>query len=170
MGHRLSRSRQRPSPRRHESLENPGPCREFHHRLRSKGKHLHYANGVGKHQCLGRYQVVQSAAVLYILSLEGPPLQHRKHSRTDAAVNHGVHTRNSPPRTQPLFPTKAKNSSRVCLFSRNAPNIALVTACPCCFSTPRICMHKCRASIITPTPCGAILSSSARAIWLVMRS
>src|SRR6266481_1589776 len=74
------------------------------------------------------------------------------------------------PRTQPLFPTKAKNSSRVCLFSRNAPSIALVTACPCCFSTPRICMHKCRASTITPTPCGAIFSSIALAIWLVIRT
>src|SRR5712671_7663595 len=169
MGHRLSRTRQRSRPRRHESLEDLSPCREFHHRLRSKGKHLHPANGVGKHQRLGRYQVVWSAAVLCTLSLEGPPLSQLKtryrcsrRSRSVAVAQHF-----SP---QPLFPTKAKNSSRVCLFSRNAPSIALVTACPCCFSTPRICMHKCRASIITPTPCGAILSSSARAIWLVMRS
>jgi hypothetical protein len=48
--------------------------------------------------------------------------------------------------------TSDRNSSRVCLLLRNSPSIALVTACPCCFSTPRICMHRCRASMITPTP------------------
>src|SRR5438876_725948 len=74
MGHRLSRSRQRSSPRRHESLENLSPRREFHHRLRSKGKRLHPANGVGKHQRLGRHQVILSAAVL-------PPLSRIKIGR-----------------------------------------------------------------------------------------
>src|SRR6266404_3207114 len=83
MGHRLSRPRQRSSPRRHESLENLSPRREFHHRLRSKGKHLHYANGVGKHHRLGRHQIVWSAAVL-------PPLSKRKQSRADAAVNYSL--------------------------------------------------------------------------------
>src|SRR5258708_27736565 len=81
MGHCLSRPRQRSSPHRHESLENLSPRREFHHRLRSKGKHLHYANGVGKHQRLSRHQIVWSAAVLYILSLEGPPLSRIKIGR-----------------------------------------------------------------------------------------
>src|SRR5882724_1067566 len=66
--------------------------------------------------------------------------------------------------------TSDRNSSRVCLLLRNSPSIALVTACPCCFSTPRICIHRCRASMITPTPCGAIFSSIALAIWLVIRS
>ena len=32
--------------------------------------------------------------------------------------------------------------------------LALVTAAECCFSTPRITMHKCLASITTPTPSG----------------
>src|ERR1700688_65486 len=68
------------------------------------------------------------------------------------------------------FLASDKNSSRVSLLWRNAPSIALVTACPCCFSTPRICMHKCRASTITPTPSGLIFSSMAWAIWLVKRS
>src|SRR6266403_5363475 len=90
MGHRLSRPRQRSSPHRHEGLENLSPRREFHHRLRSKRKHLHDANGVGKHQRLGRHQIVWSAAVLCTLSLEGPPLSQRKQSRADAAVNHGL--------------------------------------------------------------------------------
>jgi len=31
-----------------------------------------------------------------------------------------------------------------------------VTAAECCFSTPRIIMHKCRASITTPTPWGSM--------------
>src|SRR5882762_4601569 len=78
MGHRLSRSRQRSSPHRHESLENLSPRREFHHSLRSKRKHLHPANGVGKHQRLGRHQVVWNAAVLCTLILEGPPLSQLK--------------------------------------------------------------------------------------------
>src|SRR6266853_760906 len=78
MGHRLSRPRQRSSPRRHESLENLSPRREFHHRLRSKRKHVHDANGVGKHHRLSRHKVIWSAAVLSTLSLEGPPLSQLK--------------------------------------------------------------------------------------------
>src|SRR6266852_297241 len=159
MGHRLSRSRQRSSPRRHEGLENFRAGREFHHRLRSKGKHLHPANGVGKHQRLSRHQVVPAEVKQ---SKVGQPFL--------AVLTLFLGVRRCRLSCQPLFPTNAKNSSRVCLFSRKAPSIALVTACPCCFSTPRICIHKCRASMITPTPCGAILSSSARAIWLVKRS
>ena len=48
--------------------------------------------------------------------------------------------------------TSERNSSRVCLLSRKTPSIALVTAAECCFSTPRITMHRWRASMITPTP------------------
>ena len=36
--------------------------------------------------------------------------------------------------------------------------MALVTVDECCFSMPRIIMHKCFASITTPTPCGAMAS------------
>ena len=43
-------------------------------------------------------------------------------------------------------------------FVRKAPSIALVTAKEFCFSTPRIDMHRCVASITTATPSGAIFS------------
>jgi hypothetical protein len=48
-----------------------------------------------------------------------------------------------------------RNSSRVSLFVRKAPSIALVTVPECCFSTPRIIMQKCCASAMTPTPIGS---------------
>lgn len=54
--------------------------------------------------------------------------------------------------------TSDRNSSRVSFRSRKAPNIALVVAPECCFSTPRIIMQKCRASQITPTPTGSVTS------------
>ena len=53
--------------------------------------------------------------------------------------------------------TSVRNSARVS-FCRKQPTMALVTVDECCFSMPRIIMHRCRASITTPTPCGAIAS------------
>src|SRR5581483_10172850 len=50
--------------------------------------------------------------------------------------------------------TSESSSFRVSLLSRKAPNIALVTAPECCFSTPRIIMQKCLASQMTATPLG----------------
>src|SRR4029077_10021207 len=40
----------------------------------------------------------------------------------------------------------------------------------CCFSTPRIIMHRCLASTTTPTPCGLIALSITSAICVVRRS
>ena len=51
----------------------------------------------------------------------------------------------------------SRNSIRVRALSRNAPSIALVTANEFCFSTPRIDMQRCVASMTTATPSGAIL-------------
>src|SRR5258707_1082589 len=48
------------------------------------------------------------------------------------------------------------DSPRVSSSLRKHPSIELVTAAECCFSTPRIIMQRCRASITTPTPCGSI--------------
>ena len=48
--------------------------------------------------------------------------------------------------------------------------MALVTAHEFCFSTPRIDMQRCVASITTATPIGAILSRIVSAICLVSRS
>src|SRR6266550_5256339 len=83
-------------------------------------------------------------------------------------------THNLSPTTCYLLPhfsrIKERNSSRVCTFSRNAPSMALVTVCEFCFSTPRITMHRCRASTTTPTPNGAIFCWMALAIWFVRRS
>ena len=36
--------------------------------------------------------------------------------------------------------------------------MALVTVFEFCFSTPRIIMHRCAASMTTPTPCGSSTS------------
>jgi len=49
-----------------------------------------------------------------------------------------------------------RNSVRVSCSSRKQPSIDEVTAAECCFSTPRIIMHRWRASITTPTPWGSI--------------
>ena len=59
---------------------------------------------------------------------------------------------------------------RVRALSRNAPSIELVTANEFCFSTPRIDMHRCVASMTTATPSGPIFSRMVSAIWLVSRS
>jgi len=40
----------------------------------------------------------------------------------------------------------------------------------CCFSTPRIIMHRCLASTTTPTPCGLMALPIASAICVVRRS
>ena len=64
----------------------------------------------------------------------------------------------------------ARNSSRVGWRSRNAPSMQDVTATEFCFSTPRIIMQKCTASITTPTPRGWIASWIVSAIWTVSRS
>ncbi len=47
---------------------------------------------------------------------------------------------------------KFKNSCRVLISRRKRPNITEVVICEFCFSTPRIFIHRCSASIITPTP------------------
>src|SRR3984885_4238993 len=70
---------------------------------------------------------------------------------------------------EPGCRTSDKNSVRVS-FSRKQPTIAEVTVDEFCFSIPRIIMHKCRASITTPTPCGWIASSIESAICRVNRS
>ena len=62
------------------------------------------------------------------------------------------------------------NSARVSAFSRKAPSMAEVTALEFCFSTPRISMHMCIASITTATPRGCSTSLSVCAIWVVSRS
>jgi len=54
--------------------------------------------------------------------------------------------------------TSARNSSRVCLFSRKSPSMALVVVVEFCFSTPRMTMQRCRASMMTPTPAGSSFS------------
>ena len=59
---------------------------------------------------------------------------------------------------------------RVRALLRNAPSMALVTAKEFCFSTPRIDMQRCVASMTTATPSGAIFSRMVSAIWFVSRS
>ena len=55
---------------------------------------------------------------------------------------------------------------RVRALSRKVPSMALVTAHEFCFSTPRIDMQRCVASITTATPSGEIFSQIVSAIWL----
>src|SRR3989338_5473564 len=62
------------------------------------------------------------------------------------------------------------NSMRVLRSVRNAPSIVLVTQVAFCFSTPRMAMQRCRASMITATPKGSSASFRQLAIWLVSRS
>lgn len=49
---------------------------------------------------------------------------------------------------------RVRNSLRVLTSSRKTPSMALVVATEFCFSTPRIIMQRCRASMTTPTPSG----------------
>jgi hypothetical protein len=53
--------------------------------------------------------------------------------------------------------TRERNSARVFCWWKT-PTIAEVTVDECCFSTPRIIMQRCLASITTPTPWGSIAS------------
>ena len=53
---------------------------------------------------------------------------------------------------------RVRNSVRVRASSRNVPSIALVTADDCCFSTPRIAMHRWVPSMTTATPSGSMAS------------
>src|SRR6266404_1425507 len=59
------------------------------------------------------------------------------------------------------LPIRARNSSRVAVDSRNVPSTDEVIITEFCFSTPRIIMHKWRASIITPTPLASIDSMTS---------
>src|SRR5215469_5528872 len=140
VGHGLSRRERGLGSSGYASFEPVLAGRKLHHRVRPKQLGLHNAYGLGDHARLSEYRTEIGRVV----------------------SSSGDHAR--------LPRTRDKNSSRVCLLLRNSPSIALVTACPCCFSTPRICMHRCRASMITPTPSGLIFSEIASAIWLVMRS
>ena len=56
------------------------------------------------------------------------------------------------------YPNKEKNSVRVAWLLRKVPNMAEVFIEEFCFSTPRIIIHMCLASIITPTPCAFVTS------------
>src|SRR5262249_34312182 len=58
----------------------------------------------------------------------------------------------------------SRNSIRVRASSWKTPSIALVTATEFCFSTPRIDMQRCAASITTATPSGCTLALSVSAI------
>jgi hypothetical protein len=56
-----------------------------------------------------------------------------------------------------LLPIRLINSARV-FWSLKDPNMALDVATEFCFSTPRIIMHMCLASVTIPTPCGSSYS------------
>src|SRR5207247_1087240 len=70
----------------------------------------------------------------------------------------------------PRCPIRPRNSSRVAAESRKVPTTDEVIMTEFCFSTPRIIMHRWRASIITPTPAASIESMIASAICSVSRS
>src|SRR5271167_979377 len=128
-----------------------------------------------------RLRIVRGASARSIHAHRRPRMRRRDelHDKQRSASNdnhaHSIsysisHSRLSPGSYTLPPRTSARNSSRVCLFSRNTPSMALDTAVEFCFSTPRITMHRCRASTITPTPCGLSISSMDSAIWLVSRS
>ena len=81
-----------------------------------------------------------------------------------------------PGRTHPLHqrPHRQRinrmNSFRVASSRRKEPSMELVVITECCFSTPRICMHRCRASITTPTPSAPTVSMIACDTCRVSRS
>lgn len=62
------------------------------------------------------------------------------------------------------------NSSRVLLSLRKAPVNAEVVVTLFCFSTPRICIHMCAASITTATPRGCRVEWIHSSICRVSRS
>src|ERR1700693_5445399 len=65
---------------------------------------------------------------------------------------------------------RERNSERVSSSLRKQPSMEEVTAAECCFSTPRIIMHRWRASITTATPWGSITFWMVSAICVVKRS
>src|SRR5206468_708498 len=67
-------------------------------------------------------------------------------------------------------PMRLRNSARVALFVWNTPRRQLVRTLLFCFSTPRIIMHRWRASTATATPRGSRISLRAFAISVVSRS
>ncbi|MNY41593.1 hypothetical protein D3C86_1764220 [compost metagenome] len=64
-------------------------------------------------------------------------------------------------------PMSCRNSWRVLLDSRKAPSITEVLITEFCFSTPRIIMHMCFASITTATPAASVTREIASAICRV---
>src|SRR5262249_54776818 len=101
------------------------------------------------------------------------PREGARHGSADAAACAGDDG-NAADEPQMMSPPRdlisSMNSARVSAFSRNAPSIAEVTAFEFCFSTPRMSMHMCSASITTATPRGWSTSSMVWAIWVVRRS
>ena len=65
---------------------------------------------------------------------------------------------------------RVRNSFLVFIESCMLPSMEDVVMSEFCFSTPRIIMHKCCASMTTATPCADAASMTAHAIWLVSRS
>ncbi|MNT83720.1 hypothetical protein D3C72_2236290 [compost metagenome] len=61
--------------------------------------------------------------------------------------------------------TRLRNSLRVAALSRNSPSITEVTIEEFCFSTPRIIMHMCCASMTTATPAAPVTLCTASATW-----
>src|SRR5690606_37909984 len=107
--------------------------------------------------------------VLALRPLRGPLADHQVvedqegdgDADSDQRAHHGaVHERL----------TSERNSSRVARCSRKMPSTEEVTMVEFCFSTPRIIIHRCRASIITPTPLAPTSSMTTREISSVRRS
>ena len=63
-------------------------------------------------------------------------------------------------RRQPRWRISSRNSCRVRASPWNTPSIALVVVTEFCFSTPRIAMQRCVASMTTATPSGRTLSAN----------
>jgi len=63
-----------------------------------------------------------------------------------------------------------RNSVRVATERRKLPSTAEVVIIEFCFSTPRIIMQRCCASMTTPTPSAFTASSTAPATSSVSRS
>lgn len=63
-----------------------------------------------------------------------------------------------------------KNSSRVAILLRKAPEKSEVVVNECCFCTPLICMQRCCASMTTATPSGLSVFCMQSLICVVSRS
>ncbi len=59
---------------------------------------------------------------------------------------------------------RLRNSLRVAALARNSPSITEVIMLEFCFSTPRIIMHMCLASMTTATPAAPVTCEMASAI------